>query len=77
MRSTAWPFDLAWSLWTELGADGIRRRHDWQAIDLEPVESLWRDRLIQVPADHDGERIAQVACANAPNWPELNRFQAI
>jgi DNA-binding transcriptional ArsR family regulator len=29
--------DLAWSLWAELGVDGIRRRHDWQAIDLEPL----------------------------------------
>jgi len=29
--------DLAWSLWAELGLDGIRRRHDWQAIDLEPL----------------------------------------
>jgi DNA-binding transcriptional ArsR family regulator len=29
--------DLAWSLWSELGVDGIRRRHDWQAIDLEPL----------------------------------------
>jgi DNA-binding transcriptional ArsR family regulator len=29
--------DLAWSLWAELGLDGLRRRHDWQAIDLEPL----------------------------------------
>lgn len=29
--------DLAWSLWGELGVDGRRRRHDWQAIDLEPL----------------------------------------
>jgi hypothetical protein len=29
--------DLAWSLWAELGVDGGRRRHDWQAIDLEPL----------------------------------------
>jgi hypothetical protein len=29
--------DLAWSLWNELGVDGMRRRHDWQAIDLEPL----------------------------------------
>jgi hypothetical protein len=29
--------DLAWSLWAELGVDGLRRRHDWQAIDLEPL----------------------------------------
>ena len=29
--------DLAWSLWAELGLDGIRRRHDWQAADLEPL----------------------------------------
>ncbi|HEX3507104.1 MAG TPA: hypothetical protein VHW94_01815 [Candidatus Dormibacteraeota bacterium] len=29
--------DLAWSLWGELGIDGVRRRHDWQAIDLEPL----------------------------------------
>ena len=29
--------DLAWSLWGELGVDGVRRRHDWQAIDLEPL----------------------------------------
>jgi hypothetical protein len=29
--------DLAWSLWAELGVDGRRRRHDWQAIDLEPL----------------------------------------
>jgi DNA-binding transcriptional ArsR family regulator len=29
--------DLAWSLWAELGIDGVRRRHDWQAIDLEPL----------------------------------------
>jgi hypothetical protein len=29
--------DLAWSLWSELGVDGVRRRHDWQAIDLEPL----------------------------------------
>jgi DNA-binding transcriptional ArsR family regulator len=29
--------DLAWSLWGELGVDGMRRRHDWQAIDLEPL----------------------------------------
>lgn len=29
--------DLARSLWAELGADGAVRRHDWQAIDLEPL----------------------------------------
>src|SRR6267142_2309248 len=29
--------DLAWSLWSELGVDGMRRRHDWQEIDLEPL----------------------------------------
>src|ERR1700737_2395373 len=29
--------DLAWSLWAELGLDGTARRHDWQAIDLEPL----------------------------------------
>jgi hypothetical protein len=29
--------DLAWSQWAELGVDGIARRHDWQAIDLEPL----------------------------------------
>jgi DNA-binding transcriptional ArsR family regulator len=29
--------DLAWSLWAELGVDGMRRRHDSQAIDLEPL----------------------------------------
>ena len=29
--------DLAWSLWSELGVDGMRRRHDWQAVDLEPL----------------------------------------
>jgi len=29
--------DLAWSLWAELGVDGTRRKHDWQAIDLEPL----------------------------------------
>jgi hypothetical protein len=29
--------DLAWSLWGELGLDGLRRRHDWQAVDLEPL----------------------------------------
>lgn len=29
--------DLAWSLWAELGIDGGMRRHDWQAIDLEPL----------------------------------------
>jgi hypothetical protein len=29
--------DLAWSLWAELGVDGRGRRHDWQAIDLEPL----------------------------------------
>jgi hypothetical protein len=28
---------LAWSLWAELGVDGGARRHDWQAIDLEPL----------------------------------------
>jgi hypothetical protein len=29
--------ELAWSLWSELGVDGGARRHDWQAIDLEPL----------------------------------------
>jgi len=29
--------DLAWSLWAELGVDGASRRHDWQAVDLEPL----------------------------------------
>jgi hypothetical protein len=29
--------DLAWSLWAELGVDGRGRRHDWQAVDLEPL----------------------------------------
>ncbi|HEY8815784.1 MAG TPA: winged helix-turn-helix domain-containing protein [Candidatus Dormibacteraeota bacterium] len=29
--------DLAWSLWGELGIEGMRRRHDWQAVDLEPL----------------------------------------
>src|SRR6202163_327555 len=27
----------AGSLWSELGLDGAVRRHDWQAIDLEPL----------------------------------------
>src|ERR1700682_2401712 len=29
--------ELAWSLWAELGVDGMLRRDDWQAIDLEPL----------------------------------------
>ena len=29
--------DLVWSLWSELGLDDMRRRHDWQAVDLEPL----------------------------------------
>lgn len=29
--------DLAWSLWAELGVEATARRHDWQAIDLEPL----------------------------------------
>lgn len=29
--------DLALSLWADLGVDGVVRRHDWQAIDLEPL----------------------------------------
>ena len=29
--------DLAWSLWSELGAGTGARRHDWQAVDLEPL----------------------------------------
>jgi hypothetical protein len=29
--------ELAWSLWAELGVDGMVRRHDWQAVDLEPL----------------------------------------
>ncbi|MDQ2942896.1 MAG: hypothetical protein M3R21_04400, partial [Candidatus Dormibacteraeota bacterium] len=29
--------DLAWSLWAELGVDGMARHHDWQAIDLEAL----------------------------------------
>ena len=29
--------DLAWSHWAELGVNGRRRRHNWQAIDLEPL----------------------------------------
>src|SRR6202158_3349251 len=29
--------DLAWSQWAELGVEGTTRRHDWQAIDLEPL----------------------------------------
>ena len=29
--------DLAWSLWAELGVEGGTRRHDWQAVDLEPL----------------------------------------
>ena len=29
--------DLAWSQWTELGVDSIVRRHEWRAIDLEPL----------------------------------------
>ncbi|MGH7765295.1 MAG: winged helix-turn-helix domain-containing protein [Candidatus Dormibacteraceae bacterium] len=29
--------DLAWSLWSELGVPGGVRRHDWQALDLEPL----------------------------------------
>jgi len=29
--------DMAWSLWSELGAGGGVRRHDWQAVDLEPL----------------------------------------
>ena len=33
----AYALDLAWSLWAELGVDGTVRRHDWQAIDLEPL----------------------------------------
>src|ERR1700694_4005126 len=28
---------LAWSQWAELGVEGGVRRHDWQAIDLEPL----------------------------------------
>jgi hypothetical protein len=29
--------DLAWSLWSELGAGARVRHHDWQAVDLEPL----------------------------------------
>lgn len=29
--------DLLRSLWAELGIEGAPRRHDWQAIDLEPL----------------------------------------
>jgi len=29
--------DLLHSLWAELGVEGAPRRHDWQAIDLEPL----------------------------------------
>ena len=29
--------ELAWSQWAELGVDGTSRRHDWQAVDLEPL----------------------------------------
>jgi len=29
--------DLLRSLWAELGVEGAPRRHDWQAIDLEPL----------------------------------------
>ena len=29
--------DLAWSLWAELGVDSRGQRHDWKAIDLEPL----------------------------------------
>ncbi len=29
--------DLLHSLWAELGLEGAPRRHDWQAIDLEPL----------------------------------------
>ena len=38
--------DLAWSLWSELGVDGVVRRHDWQAIDLEPL-IIFTARLIE------------------------------
>ena len=36
-ESSRHALDLAWSLWAELGVDGVVRRHDWQAIDLEPL----------------------------------------
>jgi len=29
--------DLAWSLWTELGVQGVRRRHEGWAIDIESL----------------------------------------
>jgi len=29
--------ELARSLWAELGVNGVPRRHDWQALDLEPL----------------------------------------
>ena len=29
--------ELAWSQWAELGLNGTSRRHDWQAVDLEPL----------------------------------------
>jgi hypothetical protein len=32
-----WALDLAWSLWTELGASGQRRSHSNVGVDLEPL----------------------------------------
>ena len=32
-----WALDLAWSLWTELGVSGQRRRHSEVGVDLEPL----------------------------------------
>ena len=34
---TTLAFELAQSLWAELGVGGSQCRHDWQAIDLEPL----------------------------------------
>lgn len=29
--------DLAWSLWTEVGVQGVQRRHAYHAIEIEPL----------------------------------------
>ncbi len=33
----SWALELARSLWAELGVGDAPRRHDWQALDLEPL----------------------------------------
>lgn len=66
--------DLAWSLWTELGAPGVFRRHQTVVVDPEPL-LLWTPSIAG-PDPRLGELVVAWAAAHG-DWCSWTRIQGL